>query len=44
MFDWVLNASLCSEYIINHFNQNYIPDKSDTENESYLSYRINLIM
>ena len=34
MFDWVLNALLCSEYINNHFRQMYLSDKSDTENKS----------
>ena len=33
MFDWVLNAPLCSEHI-NNFYQIYLSDKSDTENQS----------
>ena len=33
MFDLFLNAPLCSKYIDTYFNQIYVSDKPDTENE-----------
>ena len=33
MFDLILIAPPCSEYINNHFDQIYLSDKSDTKNE-----------
>ena len=36
MFDWVLDAPLCSKHINKYFHQIYLLDKSDTENESLI--------